>query len=332
MSETHGLRATIARAMASEGDNPSLAAGLMVSALALLSFQDAIIKVTSDWLSIWQFQTVRSLINISLLLATAAFIAGWRQLAPRRISAVILRSIFLVGAMLCFFSGVPFLSLAEIAAGLYLFPLIVALLSRFVLGETVGPDRLAAVAAGFIGSMLILKPATADFQMVGLLPIAAAFFYACMVLTTRKLCRGESPLALASGVAIAFLSVGLIGLAIFPAPSAASAQNLQWSYLMTSWHPLSLVLFAAIATCSLLNLVANILLARAYQTAESSWLAPYDYSYLVFAAVWGYVLWGTIPDPLTLCGMALIAGAGIFVATRGAAPAEQTAPSPPTGR
>lgn len=316
MSETHSLRAAIRRAIFSEADNPSLAAGLMVSALALLSLQDAIIKLTSDWLSIWQFQTVRSLINISLLLVTAAFFAGWRQLAPRRLSAVGLRSIFLVGAMLCFFSGVPFLSLAEIAAGLYLFPLIVALLSRFVLGESVGPDRLAAVAAGFCGSMLILKPATADFQVVSLLPVVAAFFYACMVLTTRKLCRGESPLALASGVAIAFLSVGLIGLAIFPPPAAATATNLQWSYLMTGWHPLSLVLFAAIAACSLLNLVANILLARAYQTAESSWLAPYDYSYLVFAALWGYVIWDTIPDPATLIGMALIAGAGIFVATR----------------
>jgi drug/metabolite transporter (DMT)-like permease len=316
MSETNGLRSTLARALIAQGDNPALAAGLMVSALALLSLQDAVIKLTSDWLSIWQFQTLRSLINLSLLLATAGFFSSWSQLRPRSLATVALRSLFLVGAMLCFFSGVPFLSLAEIAAGLYLFPLIVALLSRVVLGETVGPDRLGAVAAGFTGSMLILKPANEDFQMISLLPIAAAFFYACMVLTTRKLCRGESPLALASGVAVGFLAVGLIGLAIFPAASEASPDAQQWSYLMTGWHPLSFMLFAAIAACALLNLTASILLARSYQTAESSWLAPFDYSYLVFAALWGYALWGTIPDPLTLIGMALIAAAGIFVATR----------------
>ena len=117
---------------------------------------------------------------------------GYRAtVEPRRLGAVALRSLFLVGAMLCFFSGIPFLSLAEIASGLYLFPLIVALLSRVVLGEAVGPARLAAVATGFIGSMLILKPAAADFQAVSLLPVAAAFFYACMVLTTRRLCRGR---------------------------------------------------------------------------------------------------------------------------------------------
>jgi drug/metabolite transporter (DMT)-like permease len=79
---------------------------------------------------------------------------------------------------------------------------------------------------------------------------------------------------------------------------------------------LSLALFLTINACSLLNLTANVMLARAYQTAESSWLAPHDYAYLVFAALWGGVLWGTVPDTLTLLGMTLIAGAGIFVATR----------------
>ena len=302
--------------MFSSSDNPPFAAGFMVSALALLSLQDAIIKLTSDSLSIWQFQSLRSLINISLLLAGAALFAGWRQLPPRRLGAVALRSLFLVGAMLCFFSGIPFLSLAEIASGLYLFPLIVALLSRVVVGEAVGPARLAAVATGFVGSMLILKPAAADFQAVSLLPVAAAFFYACMVLTTRRLCRGESPLALASGVAVAFMTVGLLGLVIFPSPGTADADQLRWPYLMTGWHPLSTTLCLAIVACSLLNLTANIMLARAYQTAESSWLAPYDYSYLVFAAFWGYAVWGTVPDLATVFGMALIAVAGIYVATR----------------
>ena len=79
---------------------------------------------------------------------------------------------------------------------------------------------------------------------------------------------------------------------------------------------MSTTLCLAIVACSLLNLTANIMLARAYQTAESSWLAPYDYCYLVFAAFWGYIVWGTVPDLGTVVGMALIAVAGIYVATR----------------
>ena len=141
-------------------------------------------------------------------------------------------------------------------------------------------------------------------------------FYACVVLITRKLCREESPLTLATGVALTFMVVGAIGLAVMPSPDKVGALGANWPYLMTGWHDLGLVTLLAIVACSAFNLTANICLARAYQTAESSWLAPYDYSYLVFAAMWGYLIWGTVPDALTVAGMGLIAAAGIFVAAR----------------
>ncbi len=68
--------------------------------------------------------------------------------------------------------------------------------------------------------------------------------------------------------------------------------------------------------CSCLNLTANIGLTRAYQSAESSWLAPFDYSYLVFATFWGMVMWGEIPDIQSFIGMSIIAAAGSYVAWR----------------
>ena len=310
------FKPAFAKYFLSTSDAPAVAAGLMVFALSLLSLQDVIVKVTNGDVSIWQFQFLRSGFNMILLTGCVFLFGGFRALPPKRTWAIALRSLFLVGAMMCFFSGVPFLSLAEIAAGLYLFPLIVALLSRFVLGEAVGLQRLAAVGAGFCGSLLILKPASDDFQLVSMLPIGAALFYACVVLTTRKLCREESPLTLAFGAALAFMVVACCGLLVMPAPENAGLLGTRWPYLMTGWHDLEIITWLAIGLCSVMNLIANISLARAYQTAESSWLAPYDYSYLVFAAVWGYAIWGTVPDALTVAGMTLIAAAGIFVATR----------------
>lgn len=311
------LTPPLSKYFSSAGDAPPIAAGLMVFALSLLSLQDAIIKLTTGDVSIWQFQFLRSGFNLSFLIGAVLLFGGLRTLPPKRVWAVVLRSVFLVGAMLCFFSGVPFLSLAEIAAGLYLFPLIVTLLSRFVLGEAVGVQRLSAVGAGFSGSLLILKPASDDFEPISLLPVGAAMFYACMVLTTRKLCREESPLTLAFGVAIAFMAVACCGLLIMPSPENAGPVALQWPYLLTGWHQVEVITVLAIALCAVMNLAANVSLARAYQTAESSWLAPYDYSYLVFATVWGYLIWGTVPDILSVMGMMLIAAAGIFVAARG---------------
>ncbi len=89
-----------------------------------------------------------------------------------------------------------------------------------------------------------------------------------------------------------------------------------WPYLFTGWHPLEYWVLGLIAVCSLINMISNLGLAKAYQSAEASWLAPFDYSYLIFATFWGYIFWRDVPDGLTFLGMALIAGSGSFVAWR----------------
>lgn len=293
------------------GDNPPLAATLMVGSLFMLALQDALIKFTSAEISIWHFQFFRAAFNMALLFV---FLRGLPPL-PKNIGAVALRSVLLTAAMVCFFSGVPFLSLADIAAGLYVFPLFVALLSRIILGESVGPRRVIAIVAGFTGTLLILKPGTESFTLISLMPVGAALFYACTILTTRKLCREESPLTLAFGVSISFLVLGGLGLVVFGfQPFDEYARS--WPYLFTGWTTVELWIYGLIFLCSTLNLTANIGLAKAYQSAEASWLAPFDYSYLVFATLWGFLIWRDIPDGLMFTGMILIAGAGGFVAWR----------------
>lgn len=308
---------------------PGRAASLMVGALFLLGFQDSIVKLASDSLSLWQFQMFRAAINLILLILLTRVIWGTGCPPPKRFWAVALRSLFLVGAMLFYFGGVPFLNLSDIAAGLYVFPLFVAVLSAVLLGERVGPRRIAAILTGFAGTLLILKPGTDSFQLVSLMPICAALCYAGTILTTRRLCRDESPVTLSFGVGITFLTVGTAGTVIFTflvEPEGAAG----WPYLLTGWHDIGLWILALILTCSVLNLTANIALARAYQSAEASWLAPFDYSDIVFATFWGYVFWRHVPDALTFLGMAMIAGAGAFVAWREKVAAERAAAQEPS--
>ena len=308
-STGEGLRAGVT------SDRPGRAASLMVGALFLLGLQDGIVKFTSSELSLWQFQLLRSALNLALLVALTRILWGAAGPRPKRIWAVSLRSLLMVCTMVCYFGAVPFLGLAEIAAGLYVFPLFVALLSALLLGERVGPRRIAAIAVGFGGTLLILKPGTAAFQPVALMPVAAALFYAGTILTTRRLCRAESPVTLAYGVSITFLCVGVLGVAVF-SWTGDGAMARDWPYLFTGWHDIAVGVLALIAVCSVINLSSNIALARAYQSAEASWLAPFDYSYIVFATFWGYVFWAHVPDGPTSLGMIMIAGAGGFVAWR----------------
>ena len=297
-------------------DNPGRAAALMVFALFLLGFQDSLVKLTSSEISLWQMQTIRATGNLTLLILISFFLFRTAVPKPQRLWAVTLRSLLLVGTMVLFFGGVPVLSLSEIAAGLYVFPLFVAVLSVIILGERIGPRRVLVIAAGFCGTILILKPGTDGFKWISLLPVGAGFCYALMLVTTRKLCRNEHPVTLAFGVGIAFILVGIIGLAAItvfpPAPDLAAA----WPYLLTAWRPLEWWVLGVVVATSFINLTANVSLSRAYQTAESSWLAPFDYSYLIFATFWGCAMWGHVPDALSFAGMGLIAGAGIYVAWR----------------
>ncbi len=288
---------------------------MMVCALFMLSFQDSLVKSISADVSLWQFQFLRSTFNMIMLVGLSLFVWGTKDLRPKNIKAVILRSLFLGAGMTLFFGGIPFLSLSNVAAGLYVFPLFVAVMSGLVLEERVGPRRIVAIMCGFTGTVLILKPGTDAFELVGLMPIGAAFFYALTIMTTRKLCRNESPVTLTFGVTIVFIILGIFGMTFLSSatfPDLASS----WPYLFSGWNSIGFEIFGIIAVCSLFNMFSNIGLAKAYQNAESSWLAPFDYSYLIFATFWGAVIWNDLPDKWSFLGMFLIAGAGIFVAWR----------------
>ena len=87
-------------------------------------------------------------------------------------------------------------------------------------------------------------------------------------------------------------------------------------FVFIGWPLLTFIVFSFCLSCSILNITGNMLLAKAYQTAESSWLAPMDYSYLVFAAIWGKLFFGDWPSYSNIFGMFLIAFSGILIAFR----------------
>ncbi|MCH8167397.1 MAG: DMT family transporter [Proteobacteria bacterium] len=300
----------------SSTDRPGLAAGLMAGALVMLAVQDSIVRYAGADTTLWQFQFIRSCGNLVLLLVLARVIWGTAPKRPKRFWAVALRSLLQLSAMMFFYGGVPRLTLAEMGAGLYTYPIFVTILSVVVLREPVGLRRIGAVLAGALGAFLILQPGSAGFHWVKLMPVGAGFCYAAMVIVTRRYCRQESPVTLAFGVGLAYVAAavtGMVVLNLFP-PGAAAQEVLP--YLARGWLPLTWTLVGLALVCSVLNVIANLGLTMAYQNAESSWLAPVDYCYLIFATLWGLAFFGDFPNASMLAGMGLIAAAGAFTAWR----------------
>ncbi|MEM6971754.1 MAG: DMT family transporter [Pseudomonadota bacterium] len=308
-------------------DRPGRAALFLVSGLLLLAVQDALVKATSDAVSLWQFQFVRALCNLALLLAVGALWRRARAVRPIRLWAVAVRSALIAGTMVLFFGAIPFLSLAEVAAGLYCFPIFVTLLALVLPGEQVGWRRLSAVGVGILGSLMVLQPGAEGFRAIQLMPVGAGVCYACFVLVTRRLCRHEHPATLSMGVLIGQGVLGIVGLSVLtllPQPALETA----WPYLFSGWHALGPQVLAIIVACSAMNLTAQVGLAFAYQNAESSWLAPFDYSYLVFATLVSGLVFGDWPNALAIAGMVLIATSGTAIALREARIGRRVVPRP----
>ncbi len=297
-------------------DKPLVAVALLLVATFALSFQDGLMKLMSGDTSFWQIQTLRSMFNLMVVTLLAGFGGGFALLKSRNHKGVYLRAMFLVVCMFFFFSGAPYLSVGQMAAGIYTYPLFICLLAGPVLGETIGKWRIGSIVLGFCGAMVVLSPWQETFSPVQVLPTIAGFFFACNILTLRKACRHESTLALAFAAGLLFLLSGISGSVLLSLFQPSSEIQQAMPYIAIGWPSLTMVVIGFAIAASLLNLTGNICLTRAYQTADSSLLAPLDFSYLIFAALWGKVLFGQWPGINVLIGMLMIICAGVIIAWR----------------
>jgi drug/metabolite transporter (DMT)-like permease len=298
------------------GDRPVMALILLLTGVFAIAFQDSLVKLMSSHTSFWQFQILRSLGNLSFVTILAFFSGGIGLLIPRNWRPVYLRAGILLVCMFFFFSGAPYLSVAQMAAGLYTYPLFISLLAIPILGESVGRWRVFALLLGAVGAAFILNPWDDDFSLLQILPILAGLLYAANILTIRKACRHESPLALAFAAAITFVIGGTIGISLLTAFPLSAELRTSMPFVAIGWPELTLLVAAFALFASVLNLTANICISRAYQTADASWLAPVDFSYLIFAAFWSQVLFDQWPTSNAIIGMTLIGTAGIITAWR----------------
>ena len=299
-----------------EVDSPRVAVAFILAALFFLSLQDGLVKFASDQTSLWQFQILRSVANLAIILFGLGLAGSWHMMWPDKPVAVMFRTLAIMGTMIFFFAGAPFLTLSEMGAGLYTYPIFMTLLSVIFLNEKVGAWRLLAIILAGLGALFIIRPTGQSFHAAQVLPIFAGFFYSVNATILRKHCRSESPVTMAFWASMGFLIICTIGAAIVEIAPISEANAESWPFLLTSWPEVSAFVIGLAGICAVCNVTGNVLIVKAYQSSELSGLAPVDYSYLIFATFWGLVFFSSLPEWPTLVGMSLIAVAGILTAWR----------------
>jgi drug/metabolite transporter (DMT)-like permease len=303
-------------AAAARPDRVALGVATMVATALAMSFGDAVVKLVSADFTVWQIYVARSALAIPMIVALLAARRPRavlpRALLPRALGWAVVRSLLLMAMWIAFYMALPLLSLSVVAAAYYTGPLFITLFGALLIGEPVGARRWCAIAIGFIGVLVILKPGGEAFDPLALLPVVAAVFYAGAAIVTRAKLAEENPFALSLILNLAFLAVGVLATAGLALWQPDVADGAAYRFMLGTWSVMGVREWAVMALLAGLIVVISSGVAKAYQCAPPAVIAAFDYSYLVFAALWSLAIFAEAPSMTTLSGMALIAGAGLL--------------------
>ena len=193
-------------------DRTTLAIGLALLGVTCISFADIATKWISSDISLWQLLTMRSIVGLVLILPILLMSRRLSSLRIKNHRTLAIRTAIMCTTYLLFFTSLGQLPLAIVAGAFFTGPMFMVLLSVLMLKEPVGIWRILSVLSGFTGTLLILRPDSADFSPIMLMPVASGFFYALAQVYTRKYCKQENPMAISYWLTFTFMLMGLSGM------------------------------------------------------------------------------------------------------------------------
>lgn len=270
--------------------------GLMLAGIFLFSLNDVMGKWLVATYTVGQLLLIRSVAALAVL---TPFL--WREgktaitQAPRpglqllRVALGTLETAF-------FYWAVSYMPLADVVTYYLAGPIYVTALSALVLGEHVGWRRWTAVVVGFAGVLIALNPSAATLTWPALIALTGSIFFALLMITTRALC-GTADSVLVGGQTAGTLLLGIL-------------------LLPTGWTTPTALDLGMLLLLGVVALIAHACVNRSLMLAPAAVVVPYQYMLIVWAVIFGYVIFGDVPQLATLLGAAIIVAAGLFIFLR----------------
>ncbi len=296
----------------------------LVLGIFVFSVQDTIIKSISGTHAVTLAIFLRSIVSFPILLAMVHWETGLKAMLTPKAPLLLSRGLILFCAYILYYIAMPALPLAEAIALFFMAPLLVTVLSGPMLGEKVTATAWVAVVLGLIGVFVILQPGTSLFQPAALLSLGSAVAYAYAMVLARQHASGVPTGVMSFYQNISYLIVSpLIGLTLMAVqPETPSHPSLAFFMRPWAWPPsFDLMLMAA---CGVIAAIAATLLTHAYRKGEANIVTPFEYTGMLWGAVWGFLLFDEMPKWTTLIGMALISAAGLLALHAGARSSNRT--------
>jgi drug/metabolite transporter (DMT)-like permease len=270
---------------------------ILMGALLVFASMDALAKHLTASHSVTQVLWARYAFSLVLLLPLLALPRLRRAMATQRPGLQALRGVLLAASGWLIITAFARMPLADATAITFVSPMLVMALSAILLHERVDWQRWLAAAIGFGGILCIARPGGGGYGWIALLPLASALGWAGALVSTRRLSLVDSTLAtLFYGILVGTVLMSILVLQAWTAPSSEG------------W--LLLVLLGA------LGVLGHTLLILAFTQAPASVVAPFTYTQIVWATLFGVIFFNNAPDLMTIVGTAIIIGTGLYILWR----------------
>lgn len=222
---------------------------------------------------------------------------GWSDIRTRRLPMHILRTVIALTSIGTYFIALKLLPLAEAVAIGFASPLFMAILSIPLLGEKVGPRRWIAIAVGFIGVLIIIRPGMIPIGWGAIAALGSGVLYAFGLITSRRLTSTES----LPSLMFWFSTIGLVTTG---------------ALLPFDWRMPVVEDIVPIAVVMLLTTIAQLFLTQAFRYGEVSLIAPLEYTALIWGSLYGWLIWSEVPDRWVFVGASIMVASGIYLIYR----------------
>ena len=294
--------------------SPKIRAAMFIfAAVIVATAQDAIVKGLASGYPTWEAVAFRGATATPLFIAWA-YAAGLKPFhLPPLWRLILLRATILFSAYMCFALSIAILPLANAVAIYFTMPIFVGLMSSHSLGEKVPAQRWLAIAIGFLGVLISVRPGHETFQPAALLALYAAFGYAWGQILSRRISQTVEPLIIANAQSLFYLGgAGLIGLLVTGLKLDASGWPTFATMTKVAMWP-TLPDFGLMLVMGIFSCISSVFFVKAYQVAPASFVAPLEYSGIISAVIYGFVFFNEWPDFYTLMGAGVVICAGLLM-------------------
>ncbi|MDD9858217.1 MAG: DMT family transporter [Gammaproteobacteria bacterium] len=298
-------------------ERPAAGIALCIFGLFLFSVQDLIIKFFSGTYSVLQIVFIRGVVAVVPIFIAVLVTSGWSGTRTGQVKMLLARGLLGFFSYLTYYMAIAALPLVEVVTIVFSAPILVTVMSAVVLKEPVGARRWSALLVGFAAIVLVVGP-NGDFRhLATVLALLAAFTYACQNLLTRVIGAGEPPWTITLYTMFAFIIGSAVASVLVAGFGAAlTTENPSLQFLLRPWvvPPLGdglLMVFVGLNAA-----LAFYCLAKAYRVSPVSVVAPFEYTYIIWAVVFGYLIWAEIPKATSAVGVLLLVASGFYIFRR----------------